>query len=204
MAGFKDNTKLKDRLCWARDAPKHIGNTRHFNLCISMCLWLLWMNHLNVLIMFIQPYLKSSARWAPKTMYPKMRPFWNSNSITKPALKATGKIFVRRQAAAAHKWHPQCDYCMACSRAWWRHQMETFSALLAICVGNSHVTGEFPAQRPVTRSFDVFFDLCLNKRLSKKWRGLWFETPSHSLWRHCNGNYWSKEESSARRIDTQM
>ena len=39
--------------------------------------------------------------------------------------------------------------------AWWRHQMETFSALLAICAGNSPVHGEFPAQRPVTRSFDV-------------------------------------------------
>ena len=52
---------------------------------------------------------------------------------------------------------------------WWRHQIETFSALLAICAGNSPVTGEFPAQRPVTQSFDVFFDLCLNKRLSKQW-----------------------------------
>ena len=41
------------------------------------------------------------------------------------------------------------------------------SALLALCVGNSPVTGEFPPQRPVTRSFDVFFDLRLNKRLSK-------------------------------------
>ena len=40
--------------------------------------------------------------------------------------------------------------------------METFSALLAICAGNSPVTGEFPAQRPVTQSFDVFFDLHLN------------------------------------------
>ena len=37
--------------------------------------------------------------------------------------------------------------------------METFSALLAICAGNSPVSGEFPAQRPVTRSFDIFFDL---------------------------------------------
>ena len=52
---------------------------------------------------------------------------------------------------------------------WWRHQMETFSALLAICAGNSSVPGELPAQRPVTRSFDVFFDLRLNKRLSKHW-----------------------------------
>ena len=49
---------------------------------------------------------------------------------------------------------------------WWRHQMETFSALLAICAGNSPVIGEFPAQRPVTRGFDVFFHLRLNKRLS--------------------------------------
>ena len=66
------------------------------------------------------------------------------------------------------------------------YQMETFSALLAICAGNSTVPGEFPAQRPVTRSFDVFFDLRLNKRLSKQSWGWWFETLSHSLWRHCN------------------
>ena len=46
--------------------------------------------------------------------------------------------------------------------------MTTFSALLAICAGNSPVTGEFPAQRPVTRTFDVFLDLRLNKRLSKQ------------------------------------
>ena len=51
---------------------------------------------------------------------------------------------------------------------WWRHQMETCSALLAISPGNSPVTGEFSAQRPVTRGFDVFFDLCQNKRLSKQ------------------------------------
>ena len=38
------------------------------------------------------------------------------------------------------------------ANTWWRHQKETFSALLAICAGNSLVTGEFPAQRPVTRS----------------------------------------------------
>ena len=49
----------------------------------------------------------------------------------------------------------------------WHHHMETFSALLAICAGNSPVTGVFPTQGPVTRSFDVFFDLRLNKRLSK-------------------------------------
>ena len=72
--------------------------------------------------------------------------------------------------------------------AWWRQQMETFSTLLAICAGNSPVPGEFPTQRPVTRSFDVYFDLRPNKRLCKQSWGWWFETLSWSLWRHCNGN----------------
>ena len=58
--------------------------------------------------------------------------------------------------------------------SWWRHGMETFSALLALCAGNSPVTGEFPLQRPVTRSF------C---RQSIHWC---FETQSRLLWRHCN------------------
>ena len=48
-------------------------------------------------------------------------------------------------------------------------------------------TGEFPAQMPVTRGFDVFFDLRLNKRLSKQSWGWWFETPSHPLCSHYNG-----------------
>ena len=69
---------------------------------------------------------------------------------------------------------------------WWRHQMETFSALLTICAGNSPVPGEFPAQRPVTPSFDVFFDLHPNKRFSKQWWGWWFETPPWPLWSHRN------------------
>ena len=64
--------------------------------------------------------------------------------------------------------------CLICSNlhfwfcnTWWRHQMETFSAKLAICAGNSPVPGEFSAQRPMTWSFDVFFDLRLNKVKSK-------------------------------------
>ena len=65
--------------------------------------------------------------------------------------------------------------------------METFSALLALCASKSPVTGEFPSQRPVTRSLDVFFDLRLNKRFSKQSWGWWFEKQLHSLWRHCNG-----------------
>ena len=72
------------------------------------------------------------------------------------------------------------------SHSWWSHQMETFSALLALCAGNSPVPGEFRAQRPVTWSFDVLFDLHLNKWLSKQLWGRWFEMLSHPFWRHCN------------------
>ena len=64
--------------------------------------------------------------------------------------------------------------------------METFSALLALCAGNSPVTGEFLARRPVTRSSDIFYDLRLIKRLSKQYWSWWFETPSRPLWRHSN------------------
>ena len=69
---------------------------------------------------------------------------------------------------------------------WWRN-IQTLSALLAICAENSPVPGEFPARRPVTQSFDVFFDLRPNKRFSKQSWGWWSETPSSSLWRHRNG-----------------
>ena len=57
---------------------------------------------------------------------------------------------------------------------WWRHQMETFSTV------TGHLCGEFAG------SFHVFFDLRLNKRLSKQSWGWWFETISCPLWRHCN------------------
>ena len=72
--------------------------------------------------------------------------------------------------------------------AWWRHQMAIFSALLAICAGNSLVHGEFPAQRPATRNFDVYFDMHPNNRLSRQSWGWWFETQSGPLWRHRNGH----------------
>ena len=59
--------------------------------------------------------------------------------------------------------------------------------------------GEFPAQRPVTRSFDVFFDL--NKQLSKQSWGWWFETLWRPLWRHCND---SGHQSSVYRWRTDV
>ena len=92
----------------------------------------------------------------------------------------------------AHLMSLKCDYCLCIYVliwnetvfSWWRHQMVTFSALLAICAGNSPVSGEFPAQTPVTRSFDIFVDLRLNKRLSKQLLGWWFETLPRPLWCH--------------------
>ena len=70
--------------------------------------------------------------------------------------------------------------------SWWRHQIETFSAWLVICAGNSPVTGEFPTQWPVTWSFDVFFDPRLNDWLSKQSLSWWFETPPRTLLCHSN------------------
>ena len=60
--------------------------------------------------------------------------------------------------------------------------METFSALLALCAGISPITVEFPSH-----------DMRLNKRLNKQSCGWWFETPSCSLWRHCNA-YWREKK----------
>ena len=79
-----------------------------------------------------------------------------------------------------------------------------FSALLAICVGISPVPGEFPVQRAVTRSFDVFFDLHLNKRLSKQSQGWWFETLLRPLWRHSNGAATVSTTCTMRQISTEM
>ena len=86
--------------------------------------------------------------------------------------------------AFPYNGNPYTDIKTSLSR--WRHQMETFSTLLVICAGISPLTCEFPAHRPVTASFDVFFDLRLYKRLSKQSWGWWFDTLSRPLWRHCN------------------
>ena len=72
--------------------------------------------------------------------------------------------------------------------SWWRHQMEKNPRYWPF------VRGGFLSQRTVTRGFDVFFDLRLNKRLYKQSRRLWFETRSRSIWRHCNDymEHWSE------------
>ena len=73
-----------------------------------------------------------------------------------------------------------------------------FFALLAICAGNSPVPGEFHTQRPVTRSFDVFFDLRLNIRLSTHSWGWWFETLLRPLWRHRSVVTWWRLQRIAK------
>ena len=86
-----------------------------------------------------------------------------------------------------------CTICWLSCTTWWRHQMEAFSALLVICAWNSPIPGEFPAQRPVTRSFDVFVDLRLNKRLCKnngEAGDLWryrshYDVTVMAGWEHC-------------------
>ena len=60
--------------------------------------------------------------------------------------------------------------------------------------GSSPTTGGLPSQMPVTRSFDVFFDLRLNTRLSKTW------------WRHRTHYHvtvmLSRNRKSIRRFNT--
>ena len=74
-----------------------------------------------------------------------------------------------------------CCHSFAATLTWWHHEMETFSALLALCAGNSPVT--------LTKASDAgFLWSGLNKRLGKQSGRRWFEMPSRSLWRHCNGN----------------
>ena len=108
---------------------------------------------------------------------PLMTPYSRSCHIS-------SKLF----AFVIHTYNQGHNHLYACSCALWWHQMETFSALHVICARNSLVTGEFAAQRPVTRRLDVFFCLRRNKRFSKQSWGWWFETPSRTLWRNCNGH----------------
>ena len=70
-----------------------------------------------------------------------------------------------------------------CGFSWWRHAMETLSALLPLCEGKPPVTGAFLSQRAANVGF--LFDISLNKRLNKSFSCWWLETPWRSLWRHC-------------------
>ena len=68
------------------------------------------------------------------------------------------------------------EYCVS-AHSWWRHQMETFFPRYWPFVRGIHRSRWIPPQRPVTRSFDVFFDLRPNKRLSKQRLVIWYAIP---------------------------
>ena len=120
---------------------------------------------------------------------------WNSTQNISPIhwemcilLRVQNSIlFMYKWYEKSVKWQSATSLLNTSIKSWWCHQMETFSVLLALCVGNSPVTGEFLSQRPVMWSFVVFFDLRLNKRLSKQSWGWWFEMPSCWLWSRHNG-----------------
>ena len=123
---------------------------------------------------------------------------YTNESITK-LLRSTNDISVLT-GIARWQWSLLAPLVAIKTHPWWRHQMETFSALLAICARNSPVSDEFPAKRPVTRSFDVFFDLRLDKRSSKHSWGGWFETLLCPLWRHRNEqwNVWYEYQNVSK------
>ena len=113
--------------------------------------------------------------------------FINSSGYIIQIPKCSLELF-HRYLLPKHQWSNPEEYgenqllLNTMQRVPWRcHQMETFSELLALCVGNSPVNGEFPSQGPVTRNFDVSFHLRLNKRLNKQSWDWWFETRIYIL-----------------------
>ena len=80
-------------------------------------------------------------------------------------------------------WCVHVSFCVSKLEFRWRHQMETFSKLLALCEGNHWSLVDSP-HKGQWQNFGIFFDLHLNKRLSKHSKCRWFEMPSCSLWRH--------------------
>ena len=109
---------------------------------------------------------------------------------------AMGWLYEHSMATMSYAiWSAIIDYVIWLAKMWWLcNHRRVCCCLLMMTSSNGNifrVTGplcgeSFPSQRPLTWSFDVFLDLCLNKRLSKQWWGSWFETPSCSLWCHCN------------------
>ena len=110
----------------------------------------------------------------------------------------TPDIVSRLFVSISHEIISYCWCCCCWDCLFWRHLVvcihcikmtssngNVFRVTGPLC-GEFTGPGEVPAQRPVTRSFDVFFDLRPNKRLSNQPWGWWFKTLSWSLWRHCN------------------
>ena len=105
--------------------------------------------------------------------------FRTSFRVTFYTPRAPGKITTKAKRIVSTNDYEQC------MKTSWNGNI--FRVTGPLC-GEFTSPGEFPTQRPVTRSFDVFFDLRLNKRWSIQPWAWWFETPSRSSWRQCNGH----------------
>ena len=118
-------------------------------------------------------------------MGPTWGPPWSCRPQVGPILAPwtllSGLALYRRKTITGLVYQP--IYASLCFMM--RSANGNISSLLALCAGNSPVTGEFPSQRPMMQRFDVFFDLRLNKQLSKQSWGWWLKMPSCSLWRQC-------------------
>ena len=157
-----DKPTLVQVMAWCRQATSHY---------LSQC----WPR-------FVSPYGVTRPQWVTHNeirLLAHLKPFLPNtsthlsifcNTLSVIMIMSMGVLIIRNMSSVT----------------WWRHQMESFPALLALCAGDSPVTGEFPSQMLLRRSFGIFFHLRPNKRLSKQSRRRWFETPSWSLWRHCN------------------
>ena len=84
----------------------------------------------------------------------------------------------------SRSWLVHGQYKLVLIMPWYTE--EKFHMLTSSNGNISRVDDEFPSQRPVTRSFDVFFDLRLNKRSSKQPWEWWLQMLLRPLWRYCN------------------
>ena len=107
-----------------------------------------------------------------------------------PLAQSINGVDNRVSAYVAHPDNHRSRHGWHFAFSWWRHQMDTFSALLVLCEGNPQSPVDSPHKGQWRQGFDVFFDLRLNKRLSKQSRRRGFETSWHSLWRHCYVLLW--------------
>ena len=150
----------------------------HVCVCVSMTLTGLNTFHLTPRMLFVIYFAKFQPAVSSAREIILVWPLWSFIETPAKLNKCT--------LATSSKFRSWQTLTLTRAAAWWRHHLETFSALLALCEGNPPGTGGLPSQRLVTRSFDFFFDKRLNKPFSKQSRRRWFETSSSWLWRHCS------------------
>ena len=138
-----------------------------------MWIWIMERDETTMIYFYHKCHETNAGSW-----HNDMETSWNVNafSITDPLLWES--IGLQRILTRSQLWWGLC--MMTSSNG------SIFRVTGPLC-GEFTGPGEFPTQRPVTRSFDVFFDLRLNKRLSKQSWGWWCKALSRPLWRHRNG-----------------